>query len=131
MRRKVTVVGAGNVGATCAQRIAELDHADVVLIDEEEGRAERLALDLNVAAAIATYCPTVQGTNRFEHLAGSEIVVLALDPPDDVERVAAEVRDRAPDATVIVTSNPIESVCAEAYTDRKSTRLNSSHANIS
>ena len=116
MRRKVTVVGAGNVGATCAQRIAERDYADVVLVDADAGKAEALALDLNVAAAVSSYCPNVIGTSRYEDLAGSSVVVLALDPPDDVEKVAAEVRDRAPDSTVIVVSNPIEEVCHSVYT---------------
>lgn len=115
MRRKVTVVGAGSVGATCAQRIAERDYADVVLVDAEEGKGPRLGLDLNVAGAIASYAPTVVGTDNYEEMSGSEVVVLALDPPDDAESVAAEVRDRAPDATVIVASNPIEPVVHSVY----------------
>jgi malate dehydrogenase len=108
-------VGAGNVGATCAQRIAERDYADVVLVDAEDGKAERLALDLNVAAAVSCYCPSVMGTGRFEDIAGSTVVVLAIDPPDGLDQVAAEVRDRAPDSTVIVVSNPLEAVCHSVY----------------
>ena len=116
MRRKVTVVGAGNVGATCAQRVAERDYADVVLVDSEEGKAARLAVDLNVAGAVAGYAPRVAGGESLEALSGSNVVVLALDPPDDVERVAAEVRDRAPDSVVLVASNPLEPVCHSVYT---------------
>jgi malate dehydrogenase len=115
MRRKVTVVGAGSVGATCAQRLAERDYADVVLVDSEEGRAERLAVDINVAASIVDYAPVVRGSSGYEELAGSRVVVLAVDAGADVEDVAAQVRDRAPDAVVFVVSNPIESVCHAAY----------------
>ena len=115
MRRKVTVVGAGNVGAMCAQRVAERDYADVVLIDAQEGKAAELALDLNVAAAVDEYAPNAVGTQSYEELSGSEVVVLALDPPDDAEAVAAQVRDRAPDSTVLVLSNPLEPVCHAVY----------------
>ena len=115
MRRKVTVVGAGNVGATCAQRIAERDYADVVLVDSAEGRAERLAVDLNIAAAVDDYAPNLVGARSYEELSGSEVVVLALEPPDDVEEVAAAVRDRAPDSTVLIVSNPLEPVCHSVY----------------
>lgn len=116
MRRKVTVVGAGNVGATCAQRIAERDYADVVLVDMEEGKAARLALDLNVAAAIDGYFPSVAGTDGYDELSGSSVVILALDDPGDAGAVAAEVRDRAPDSVVLVASNPLEAVCHSVYT---------------
>jgi malate dehydrogenase len=115
MRRKVTVVGAGSVGATCAQRLAERDYADVVLLDAEEGRAERLAVDINVASSIVDYAPVVHGTSDHQDLAGSEVVVLAADAGADVADVAAEVRDRAPGAVVLIVSNPIESVCHAVY----------------
>ena len=119
MRRKVTVVGGGNVGATCAQRLAERDYADVVVIDAVEGRAERLAVDIDVAGAIAGYAPTSLGTHSLEELSGSEVVVLAIDAGDDnadaAARVAAEVRDRAPGAVVFVASNPLEVVCHAVY----------------
>src|SRR4051812_25691209 len=106
MRRKITVVGAGNVGATCAQRIAERDYADVVLIDTEPERGARLAIDLNVAGAISGYAPRIVGTDGYEDLSGSHLVVLAIDSTDDnadaAAGIAAEVRDRAPDAVVII-----------------------------
>jgi malate dehydrogenase len=88
----------------------------VVLIDAEEGRAAHLAIDLNIAAAVDGYAPNVVGTHSYEEMSGAEVVVLALDPPDDVEKVAAEVRDRAPDSTVLVVGNPLEPVCHSVYT---------------
>ena len=119
MRQKITVIGAGNVGASCAQRIAERDYANVVLIDGEEGRGQRVGVDINVAAAVTGYAPNVTGTDNFEEVAGSEVVVIAIDAadenPDAAARVAAEVRDRAPDAVVIVSSNPLEGVCHAVY----------------
>src|SRR5215217_915649 len=119
MRRKVTVVGGGNVGASCAQRFAERDYADVVVIDSDAERAGRLAVDINVAAAINSYAPVVIGTDRVEELSGSDIVVIAVDHSEGNEEVAAdlagEVRDRAPDAVVIVASNPLEGVCHAVY----------------
>jgi len=88
----------------------------VVLVDTREGHAERLALDLNIAAAVDDYAPNVGGTHTYEELSGSQVVVLALDPADDVDEVAAAVRDRAPDSTVLVVSNPLEAVCHSVYT---------------
>src|SRR5215213_9372167 len=119
MRRKVTVVGGGNVGAACAQRFAERDYADVVVIDTDEVGAARLGVDINVAAAISGYSPSVLGTSRYEELSGSDIVVIAIDAGDDnadvAAALAAEVRDRAPDAVVLVASNPLEGVCHAVY----------------
>jgi malate dehydrogenase len=119
MRRKITVVGAGNVGATCAQRLAERDYANVVLIDSDAERAVRLALDMNVAGAITDYVPSIKGTGAYEELGGSEIVVIAVDDGEHNAqvgaRIAEEVRDRAPDAVVVVVSNPLEPVCHAVY----------------
>src|SRR5215217_3590861 len=119
MRRKVTVVGGGNVGAACAQRVAERDYADVVVVDTDSERAARMAIDINVAAAITGYSPVVVGTGRYEELSGSDVVVVAIDTGDDNAEVAAslaaEVRDRAPGAVVIVVSNPLEGVCHAVY----------------
>jgi malate dehydrogenase len=119
MRRKVTVVGGGTVGASCAQRIAERDYADVVVVDSDGERAGRLAVDLNVGAAIAGYSPTALGTGRFEELSGSDVVVIAFDTAEDnapvAADIAAQVRDRAPQAVVIVVSNPLEGLCHAVY----------------
>ena len=65
-RLKITVVGAGNVGATTAQRLAERDYADVVLVDIVEGLPQGKALDLNETGPVVGYEPNVVGTNGYE-----------------------------------------------------------------
>src|SRR5258707_4603176 len=74
-RRKVTVVGAGNVGATCAQVLATRDYADIVLVDIKENLPQGKALDINQMGAVLGYEPTVVGSNGYEETAGSEVVV--------------------------------------------------------
>src|SRR5512140_2427217 len=76
MRNKVTVVGAGNVGATTAQRLAERDYADVVVVDIVEGMPQGKALDLNQSGPVIGYEAKVTGTNGYEETAGSDIVVI-------------------------------------------------------
>src|SRR2546426_1175779 len=129
-RRKITVVGAGNVGATCAQRIAERDYADVVLVDIVEGLPQGKALDLNQSGPVVGYEPHMTGTNGYEESAGSDIVVITSGSPrmpgmsrDDlletnksiVGSVSAEVRDRSPDSIVIVVTNPLDAMCHVAF----------------
>src|SRR2546421_5927585 len=130
MRRKITVVGAGNVGATTAQRLAERDYADVVLVDIVEGMPQGKALDLNQSGPVVGYEPNLVGTNGYEETAGSDIVVITSGFPrqpgmsrDDllsknkeiVGGVASEVKDRSPDAIVIVVTNPLDAMCHVAY----------------
>src|SRR5918911_909660 len=129
-RKKITVVGAGNVGATCAQRLAERDYADVVLVDIVEGLPQGKALDLNQSGPVVGYEAQVVGTNGYEETAGSEIVVITSGSPrkpgmsrDDllevnksiVADVSAQVRDRSPDAIVIVVTNPLDAMCHVAF----------------
>src|SRR3990172_7942785 len=76
MRKKVTVVGAGNVGATVAQRIVEAELADVVLVDITEGMPQGKALDLMEAGPVMAYNTTITGTNTYEDTAGSDIIVI-------------------------------------------------------
>src|SRR5436190_652387 len=129
-RRKITVVGAGNVGATCAQRIAERDYADVVLVDIVEGLPQGKALDLNQSGPVVGYEPHVTGTNGYEESAGSDIVVITSGSPrkpgmsrDDlletnksiVGSVSEEVRDRSPDSITIVVTNPLDAMCHVAF----------------
>src|SRR5437764_5953318 len=129
-RRKITVVGAGNVGATCAQRIAERDYADVVLVDIVEGLPQGKALDLNQSGPVVGYEPNIVGTNGYEETSGSDIVVITSGFPrqpgmsrDDllaknkeiVGGVASEVKDRSPDAIVIVVTNPLDAMCHVAF----------------
>ena len=64
-RRKVTVVGAGNVGATCAQVLAQRDYADIVLVDIKEGLPQGKALDINQMGAVLGYEPSVTGSERL------------------------------------------------------------------
>ncbi len=126
MRNKVTVVGAGNVGATTAQRLAERDYADVVLVDIVEGMPQGKALDLNQSGPVIGYEANMVGTNGYEETAGSDIVVITSGFPrqpgmsrDDllaknkeiVGGVSKEVAERSPDAIVIVVTNPLDAMC--------------------
>ena len=126
MRRKVTVVGAGNVGATAAQEIARRDYADVVLVDIKEGLPQGKALDLNEAAPVLGYEPTITGTNGYEATEGSDVVVITAGVPrtgdmsrDDlvttnegiVGSVTREASERSPEAILIVVSNPLDAMC--------------------
>src|SRR2546427_1652301 len=129
-RSKITVVGAGNVGATAAQRLAERDYADVVLVDIVEGLPQGKALDLNQSGPVVGYEPNMVGTNGYEETSGSDIVVITSGFPrqpgmsrDDllaknkeiVGGVAGEVKERSPDAIVIVVTNPLDAMCHVAY----------------
>jgi malate dehydrogenase len=126
MRRKITVVGAGNVGATTAQRLAERDYADVVLVDIVEGMPQGKALDLNQAGPVVGYEPQVVGTNGYEETSGSDIVVITSGLPrkpgmsrDDllaanreiVAGVTSEVATRSPDSIIICVTNPLDAMC--------------------
>ena len=129
-RKKITVVGAGNVGATCAQRLAERDYADVVLVDIVDGIPQGKALDINQAGPVVGYEAGVTGTIGYEETAGSDIVIITSGFPrqpgmsrDDllaknkeiVGGVAKEIADRSPDAIVIVVTNPLDAMCHVAY----------------
>ena len=126
MRRKVTVVGAGNVGATCAQELARRDYCDVVLVDIKEGLPQGKALDINQSAPVLGYEPSVIGTNGYDETAGSEVVVITAGLPrqpgmsrDDlvatneniVKSVTEQVVAASPDAVLIVVSNPLDAMC--------------------
>ena len=125
-RRKVTVVGAGNVGATCAQVLATRDYADVVLVDIKEGLPQGKALDINQMGAVLGYEPNVTGSNGYEETAGSSVVVVTAGLPrspgmsrDDlvstnekiVKDVTEKVTAQSPDAILIVVSNPLDAMC--------------------
>src|SRR5438874_13118805 len=81
MRKKVTVVGAGNVGANCALRIAGKELADVVLVDVVEGVPQGKALDLLESGPIEGYDVSVTGANDYEPTANSDIVVITAGFP--------------------------------------------------
>jgi malate dehydrogenase len=126
LRRKVTVVGAGNVGATAAQEIARRDYADVVLVDIKEGLPQGKALDLNESGPVLGYEPNLVGSNGYDETAGSEIVVItagvARKPGmsrDDlvatneeiVGGVTTEAAEHSPEAILLVVSNPLDAMC--------------------
>jgi malate dehydrogenase len=125
-RRKVTVVGAGNVGATCAQELARRDYCEVALVDIKEGLAEGKALDINQAGAVVGYEPRVVGSTEYGITGGSDVVVITAGVPrtgdmsrDDlvstnekiVGSVTSEVVEHSPDAILIVVSNPLDAMC--------------------
>jgi malate dehydrogenase len=127
----VTVVGAGNVGATAAQEIARRDYADVVLVDIKEGLPQGKALDIDQAAPVLGYEPAVVGTNGYDETEGSDVVVVTAGVPrtgdmsrDDlvttneriVGSVTREATERSPDAILIVVSNPLDAMCHVAKT---------------
>jgi malate dehydrogenase len=125
-RKKVTVVGGGNVGATCAQVLATRDYADVVLVDIVENLPQGKALDINQMGAVLGYEPNVVGTNGYEETAGSEVVVITAGLPrkpgmsrDDLvttnEKIVGSVTEQviahSPDTIIIVVSNPLDAMC--------------------
>ena len=123
MRTKITVVGAGNVGATLAQRLAERDYADIVLVDIVEGLPQGKALDMLESGPIEGYDSLVTGTNGYAETEGSQIVVITSGVPrkpgmsrDDlvmtnakiVSGVVREVVTHSPDCILIVVANPVD-----------------------
>ncbi len=130
MDKKVTVVGAGNVGATAAQRLAEKELCDVVLLDIIEGVPQGKALDLAEAAPIEKHDAHLTGTNTYDATAGSNIVIITAGIPrkpgmsrDDlistnagiVRSVTREVASRSPEAVLIIVSNPLDAMCHVAF----------------
>ena len=125
-RRKVTVIGAGNVGATTAQRIAESGLADVVLVDIVEGLPQGKGLDLAEAAPVVGHDGCITGTNSYDETSGSDVIVvtsgIARKPGmsrDDlistnagiVRGVVSEAAKRSPDAILVVVTNPLDAMC--------------------
>ena len=130
-RNKVTVIGAGNVGATTAQRIAEAGLADVVLVDIVEGLPQGKSLDLAEAAPVVGHDARITGTNDYADTAGSDIVVvtsgLARQPGmsrDDllaknagiVRAVVEQAAKQSPNAILIIVTNPLDAMCHVALT---------------
>lgn len=125
---KITVVGAGFVGMTCAQRAAQEELAsEVCLIDVRAGRAKGIALDLAQAAAIEGYGTRLVGTGDPADTADSDVVIVTAGKPRTpgmsrsdlletngrvMRSVAEYIRERSPEATVIVVTNPLDSMVA-------------------
>jgi malate dehydrogenase len=129
-RYKVTVVGAGMVGGTLAQRLAERDYADVVLVDIVEGLPQGKALDIAEAGPVYGYDSAVIGTNGYDETVGSDLVVItsgiARKPGmsrDDllktnagiVREVTAKVAAASPSSILIVVSNPLDAMVTLAH----------------
>jgi malate dehydrogenase len=129
MQHKVTVVGAGNVGATAAQRIVEKQLADVTLVDIVEGLPQGKALDIMESAPVERFDARMTGSNSYEATAGSDVVVVTAGIPrkpgmsrDDlvatnegiVADVVRKVLPGSPDAVLIVVSNPLDAMCEVA-----------------
>ena len=130
MRKKVTVVGAGNVGATAAHWIASKELADVVLIDIVEGVPQGKALDLLQAMPVEKRDSHVLGTNDYKDTANSDIVVITAGIPrkpgmsrDDLlntnykimQDVVGKVVENSPNCILIVVSNPLDAMAQAAY----------------
>ena len=131
-RTKITVVGAGNVGASCAMWITNRELGDVVLVDIVEGAAKGKALDLYEAAPVNKFDIKITGSAGYEETAGSDVVVITAGVPrkkdpvtgkfpsrdelvkvnqEIVGSVAREVAKYSPNAIVIVVSNPLDAMC--------------------
>jgi malate dehydrogenase len=125
-KSKVTVVGAGNVGGTTAQRLAEHNYSDVVLLDIIEGLPQGKALDILQSGPLLGFDSNLSGTNSYELTENSDIVVITSGSPrkpgmsrDDllktnqsiVSSVTQEVASRSPQAILVVVANPLDAMC--------------------
>ncbi len=130
MRKKVTVIGAGHVGASCAVRLADKELADVVLVDIVDGVPQGKALDLLEACPVEGSDAKISGTNDYQDTANSDIVVVTAGFPrkpgmsrDDLlmknyEIVKACVEPAAkysPNSILVIVSNPLDAMCQVAY----------------
>ena len=130
MRKKVTVVGAGNVGANCALRIAEKELADVVLVDVVEGVPQGKGLDLYQSGPIQGYDCVITGANDYEPTASSDLVIITAGFPRkpgmsrddllianyDVVRTATEqVVKYSPNSIIVVVTNPLDAMAQAAF----------------
>ncbi|MCH7969860.1 MAG: malate dehydrogenase [Chloroflexi bacterium] len=130
MKFKVTVVGAGFVGATTAQRIFEKGYADVVLVDIIEGKPQGVALDMLSSGPVIGTDAQITGSNTYDETANSDVVVITAGIPrkpgmsrDDllmtnmkiVGAVTAEVAKHSPNAVLIIVSNPLDAMVQHAY----------------
>jgi malate dehydrogenase len=125
-KNKVTVVGAGNVGGTTAQRLAERNYADVILVDIVEGLPQGKALDILQSGPVIGFDSKVIGTNGYEESANSEVVIITSGSPrkpgmsrDDllktnqeiVSSVTEEVVKHSPQTILVMVANPLDAMC--------------------
>jgi malate dehydrogenase len=130
LRKKVTVVGAGNVGANCALRIADKELADVVLVDVVEGVPQGKGLDLLQSGPVQGYDVTITGANDYGPTANSDVAIITAGFPrkpgmsrDDlllanyevIKTATAQVAKHSPDCIIIVVTNPLDAMAQAAY----------------
>ncbi|MCC7140664.1 MAG: malate dehydrogenase [Candidatus Eisenbacteria bacterium] len=123
MRKKISIVGAGNVGASCALYVSEMEVGDVTLIDIVEGVPQGKALDLFEGSPVRRADAKTTGSNSYDDLAGSDVVVVTAGFPrkpgmsrtdllnknaEIIGTVADAIREKAPKAFVIVVTNPLD-----------------------
>ena len=129
-RARITIIGAGNVGATCAHWAAAKELGDIILLDIVDGMPQGKALDLTQSAPIERYDARIVGTNDYADTAGSDVIIVTSGLPrkpgmsrDDllaknVEIVSSVTREAArvsPDAIMIVVSNPLDAMVYTAW----------------
>ena len=130
MRKKISVIGAGNVGATCVQRIAEKGYADVVMLDIIEGLPQGKALDMMESAPVLGFDAKVTGTNDYKDTANSDVVVITSGLPrkpgmtrDEllqanmkiVGEVTRNVVKHSPNCILVLVTNPLDAMVYLAY----------------
>ena len=130
MKQKISVIGAGNVGATAAQRIAEKELADVVLVDILEGVPFGKALDLSEAAPIEKHDAKLTGANDFESTKNSDVIIITSGIPRKpgmsrdnllatnakiMKSVVTQAAKYSPNAVLIIVSNPLDAMCHVAF----------------
>ena len=130
MRKKVTVVGAGNVGANCALRIAEKELADVVLVDVVEGVPQGKGLDLLQSGPVQGYDVMLTGANDYAPTEGSDLAIITAGFPrkpgmsrDDllianyevVKTATEQVAKQSPNSMIVVVTNPLDAMAQAAY----------------
>jgi malate dehydrogenase len=123
--KKVSIIGAGNVGANAAFYIGEKNFADVMLVDVVEGRAKGKALDLMEAAPVRYYDAKIDGSDKIEDIVGSEVVVITaghvrkpqmsrLDLLETnarvIDPIIAQIKQRAPEAIIINITEPVDAL---------------------
>lgn len=122
-RRKIAVIGAGNVGATCAFVLAQMKVSDIVLLDIFEGFAKGKALDMSENATVLNYDGRITGTSDYADIAGADVVVVTSGFPrkpgmtredligknaEIVAQVGAGIKEHAPESVVIMVTNPLD-----------------------
>lgn len=127
---KVSVIGAGNVGATCAQRILDANLADVVLVDIVEGLAQGKALDMAQAGILDGYRCRIEGTTDYSKIQGSDIVIITAGLPrkpgmkrsdlieknkEIIKSIVEKVKEFAENSIIIMVTNPLDSMTYLAY----------------